>query len=65
MAFFPKITLPTRISDNSSTLIDNIFTNNIEEADISGILLNHISDHQMIFLQLLKIALMLQMFLNI
>ena len=47
--FFPKITLPTRISDNSSTLIDNIFTNNIEEADISGILLNHISDHQMMF----------------
>ena len=40
--FFPKITLPTRISDNSSTLIDNIFTNNIEEVDIFGILLNHI-----------------------
>ena len=47
MAFFPKITLPTRISDNSS--IDNIFTNNIEEADISGILLSHISDHRMMF----------------
>ena len=47
--FFPKITFPTRISDNSSTLIDNIFTNNIEEADISGILLNHLSDHQMMF----------------
>ena len=47
--FFPKITLPTRISDSSSTLIDNIFLNNIEEADISGILLNHISDHQMMF----------------
>ena len=49
MAFFPNITLPSRISDNCSTLIDNIFTNNIEEADISGILLNHISDHQMMF----------------
>ena len=47
--FFPKITLPSRISDNSSTLTDNIFTNNIEEADISGILLNHISDYQMMF----------------
>ena len=47
--FFPKITLPTRICDSSSTLIDNIFSNNIEEADISGILLNHISDHQMMF----------------
>ena len=49
MAFFKKITLPTRLSDNSSTLIDNMFTNNIEEADISGILLNHISGHQMMF----------------
>ena len=48
-AFSPKITLPTRICDSSSTLIDNIFSNNIEEADISGILLNHISDHQMMF----------------
>ena len=47
--FFPKITLPTRLSDHSSTLIDNIFTNNIDEASKSGILLNSISDHQMIF----------------
>ena len=29
--------------------MDNIFTNNIEEANISRILLNHISDHQMMF----------------
>ena len=28
--FFPKITLPTRICDTSSTLIDNIFSNVIE-----------------------------------
>ena len=47
--FFPKIKLPTRLSDHSSTLIDNIFTNNIDEAGSSGILLNSISDHQMIF----------------
>ena len=26
--FFPKITLPTRICESTSTLIDNIFTNN-------------------------------------
>ena len=52
--FFLKITLPTRISDNSSTFIDNIFTNNIEEADISGILLNHISDHQMMLLKIVE-----------
>ena len=47
--FFPKITLPTRLSDHSSTLIDNIFTNNMDKTGTSGILLNNISDHQMIF----------------
>ena len=47
--FIPKITLPTRISEQSSTLIDNIYTNNIDERESSGILLNQISDHQMVF----------------
>ena len=47
--FFPKITLPTRICESTSTLIDNIFTNNIDVPDSSGILLNQISDHQMVF----------------
>ena len=47
--FIPKITLLTRISEHSSTLIDNIFTSNIDEKESSGILLNQISDHQMIF----------------
>ena len=41
--FFPKITLPTRFTDQSSTLIDNVFSTNIEEKEVSGILLNHIS----------------------
>ena len=45
----PKITLPTRISEQSSTLIDNIYTSNIDERESSGILLNQISDHQMVF----------------
>ena len=47
--FIPRITLPTRISEQSSTLMDNIYTNNIDERESSGILLNQISDHQMIF----------------
>ena len=42
--FFPKITFPTRICESTSTLIDNIFTNNIDIPDSSGILLN-----QMVF----------------
>ena len=48
--FFPKITLPTRICDTSSTPIDNIFSNVIEQNTKSGILTGHISDHQAIFI---------------
>ena len=48
--FFPKITLPTRICESTSTLIDILFTNNIDVPDSSGILLNQISDHQMMFI---------------
>ena len=47
--FIPRITLPTRISEQSITLIDNIYTNNIDERESSGSLLIQISDHQMIF----------------
>ena len=51
--FFPRITLPTRLalSGNSNTLIDNIWTNILEENvnSKSGILINDISDHKMIF----------------
>ena len=49
--FFPKITLPTRIQNTSHTLIDNIFSNNIEDGlkSKSGILINDISDHKIIF----------------
>ena len=54
--FFPKITLPTRFTEQSSTLIDNVFSNNIEEREISGILLNHISDHQFLFTYIEKLS---------
>ena len=49
LGFFPKITLPTRISRNASILIDNIFTNNTNHNHISGFLVRPISDHQMQF----------------
>ena len=55
VGFFPKITLPTRFTEQSSTLIDNVFSNNIEEREISGILLNHISDHQFLFTYIEKL----------
>ena len=46
--YLPKISLPTRITDHSATLIDNIFGNRIDNNE-SGIILNNISDHQMIY----------------
>ena len=41
----PLITRPTRITAHSKTLIDNIFTNNIEDDIVSGNLVCTISDH--------------------
>ena len=49
LGFIPKITLPTRISRNASTFIDNIFPNNTNHNHISGVLVRPISDHQMQF----------------
>ena len=47
--FLPLITQPTRITETSQTLIDNIFTNNIERECISGNVLIEISDHLLQF----------------
>ena len=41
----PQIMLPTRITDNSKTLIDNIFLDSCRFLPISGNLTYHISDH--------------------
>ena len=41
----PVITVPTRLNNNGGTLIDNIFTNNIQEDRICGNLIVNISDH--------------------
>ena len=51
--FVPLITRLTRVTSNSATLIDNIFTNQVNNNNInhvmSGILLTDISDHYPIF----------------
>ena len=46
--YFPRISLPTRITNHSATLLDNIFTNELGSHEL-GILVNNISDHQMIY----------------
>ena len=43
--FLPHILHPTRITDHSATIIDNIFSNSLECDNISGNLLSQISDH--------------------
>ena len=47
--FIPKITLPTRICDTTSTPIDNVYSNAIDKSHTSDILIRPISDHQMYF----------------
>ena len=49
LSLFPCITKPTRITRDASTIIDNIFTNNIFHTDKSGLLMNDITDHLPIF----------------
>ena len=46
-SFFPAITKPTRVTEKSATLIDNIFHNCYSEVSISfsGILYTDVSDH--------------------
>ena len=48
-SMYPLISLPTRITDTSATLIDNIFTNNVIDQIKSGLLTTRISDHLPIF----------------
>ena len=46
LSMYPKITLPTCITDASATLIDNIFSNsNNDKNETAGILLSDLSDH--------------------
>src|SRR6476469_6321869 len=44
-SFLPTITRPTRITENTSTLLDNIFANCFENVSSSHIVYDDISDH--------------------
>ena len=48
----PFISTPSRVTPRSKTLIDNIFSNNIEDGSISGNIVTTISDHYAQFLLL-------------
>ena len=49
--FFPLITLPTRTTSHTATIIDSIFrpTNHSDNYSFNGLLLSDISDHLPIF----------------
>ena len=49
LGMFPLISKPSRITDVSATLIDNIFTNELTYTITSGLLINDISDHLPVF----------------
>lgn len=49
LSLYPKITRPSRITSHCATLIDNIFTNDIDNTTVSGLLINDISDHLPVF----------------
>jgi hypothetical protein len=46
-SYMPLILRPTRITEHTATLIDNIFTNDIEniESSTNGLIFSDISDH--------------------
>ena len=48
--FYPSINVATRITQNSATLIDNIFTNSSDKKNNSGVFTYDITDHLPIFL---------------
>ena len=48
-AFYPTISKPTRVTEHSATLLDNIITNITGYCIKSGVLYNDISDHFPVF----------------
>ena len=48
-SFFPIISLPTRVTDTSATLIDHIITNDCKNSIFPGIIKTDLSDHYPIF----------------
>ena len=43
--FLPRVIQPTRVTDNTATVISNIFNNNIQGSMVSGNVLLTLSEH--------------------
>ena len=46
---YPLIDRPSRITENSATLICNIFTNDLITDKLSGLIINDVNDHHPTF----------------
>ena len=46
---YSMITKPTRITSNTTSLTDNVFTNNVTCLNVHGLIVNDLSDHLPIF----------------
>ena len=62
--FLPHILQPTRISDFSSTIIDNIYSNNLEQDSYSGNILIKFADHFSQFLSVNKAIMKFKVYLQ-
>ena len=49
LGFYPLINKPSRFALGSATLIDNIFTNDLQTNHFSGLIFNDLSDHLPVF----------------
>ena len=45
--YYPVITLPTRVTPLSCTLIENIFSNRVDEKESTEVITTNISDHSL------------------
>ena len=52
--FLPHITLPTRITDTTMSIIDNIYTNTFQEEIFSDNIMIEIADHLLQFISVNK-----------
>ena len=50
----PQITQPARVTDNTATIVDNIFTNNMDDKIFSGNIITDFSDHYTQFVSVVR-----------
>ena len=52
--YLPQITMPTRLTDTTMSIIDNIYTNTFTEDIFSGNIILQVADHLLQFISVNK-----------